>query len=377
MDINPDDFAQIINDNASFANVTISDLGLGSELGMKEEQQMLEPFPQNPGQLSYEQPLQLPLIHQMQLPPHCYAHPTLIPVISKYEFETFVHPDANIIFNDPKLFIKMGSRMTIGLSYRPQVANEELYLRAMILFSKPSEMSLPVKRCANHRTTNISHNDQDIKAHIIKINDPNARYYGDETKEIFAERLSVVVPMASMNYDENGKITRDIALEFHCQNSCSQGINRRPTSIVFTLERQNYELVGKSAIEFKVCSCPKRDAEREKEPKRKPNSNEPFPRGKRPKLMQPQQVKTEPDSESDTNENPNSDNNIATFSTTVVQIAMPTDLVPELFKAAFNIVAGAMAEHKMGGNRPHTTPLLEKMLKDLKKQRKKYELPPQ
>lgn len=372
-----DDLAQIIEENASFANVTISDLGLGSELGLKEELPMLEPFPQNPGQLSYEQQIQLPLIHQMQLPKHCYAHPSLVPVPTKYEFETFVQPDSNIIYNDPKLFIKMGSRMTIGLSYRPQVANEELYLRAMIIFSKPSEMSLPVKRCANHRTTNISHNDQDIKAHIIKIIDPNARYYGDETKEIFSERLSVVVPMTSMNYDENGKIIHNIPLEFHCQNSCSQGINRRPTSIVFTLEQQNYEIVGKSAIEFKVCSCPKRDAEREKEPKRKLNSNEPFPRGKRPKPMQPQQVKTEPDSESDTNENPNSENNIATFSQTMVQIAMPTDLVPDLFKAAFNIVAGAMADHKMGGNRPHTTTQMEKILKELKKQRKKYELPPQ
>lgn len=371
MDINPEEFAQ-------FANVTISDLCLGSELDLKEEQQMLEPFPQNTGQLPYDQQLQLPPIHQVPMPAHYYAHPTLIPVNSKYEFETFVHPDANIIFNDPKLFIKMGARMTIGLSYRPQVLNEDLYLRAMIIFSKPSEMSLPVKRCANHRITNISHNDQDIKAHIIKINDPKAIYIGDETKEIYSERLSVMVPiMASTNFDENGKITRDIALEFHCQNSCSQGINRRPTSIVFTLERLNCELVGKSAIEFKVCSCPKRDAEREKEPKRKPNSNEPFPRGKRPKLMQPQQVKTEPDSESDTNENPNSENNIATISTTIVQIAMPTDLVPELFKAAFNMVAGAMAEQKMAGNRPHSTSLLERMLKDIKKQRKKYELPPQ
>lgn len=332
------------NDN-EFPNLTMSDLGLGHDSSVKQEQ---------------------PMSNQHLV--HLERNPNLLPIQSNYQFEVGVsHDNTNVVYHPPKLFIKMGSKMTIDVKYLEQQPNEQLFLRAMIIFSKPAEMHLPVKRCANHRGSNSQ--PESLAASIIKINDPKAVYIGEELGETFSARLSVVVPLTSVIYDDQGKVTHSIGLEFGCQNSCSSGINRRPTSMVFTLEKQNYELVGKSAIEFKVCSCPKRDSEREREPKRKGDGNEAFPRGKRPKIQQPPKVKVEPESESDTSEPPAENSFVAYSMTTIPPFLFPTALAPDLFRDAFNLVAGKMAEDGNGG--------LEQCLKSLKKLRKRAENPTQ
>lgn len=298
---------------------------------------------------------------------HLSRHPNLIEVKSKYDFEVTVPPDNNIVFIDPKLYIKMNAKMMVNVSYRQQVMNEPLFVRAMIIFSSPAEMHLPVKRCANHRGNSNANMGAEIQArdaNILKVNDPKAQYCGDEKGETYTDRLSVVVPLESHHFDENGKITQAIGLEFACQNSCSSGINRRPTSIVFTLETASQELIGKNAIEFKVCSCPKRDSERDKSGSTKRKSNEPFPRGKKPKLVKPKvEPKQEPESESDSSE-PNSDQ--SSF-ITGLHMNVPTEMVGDILKNTFNMVAGKMAEDS---KRANNYEMLEKCLKDLKKQRK-------
>lgn len=306
----------------------------------------------------------------MPMPRHLNSIPNLDTVQTNYDFDVCIPSDQsnNVVFSQQKLFIKMGSRMNINLSYREQQRGEELFLRAMIIFSKPAEMHLPVKRCANHRTP--PNQDARAMASIIKVNDPKATYFGEEVGQTFQDRLSVVIPIENLNYDENGKVTQSVGLEFLCQNSCSSGINRKPASIVFTLENNNFHLLGKSAIEFKVCSCPKRDAEREKEPKPKQESNLPFPRGKRPRYSCPQPIiKPEPESESDSS-NEHSANENTAFSLTTVTVKMPTELVPEFLKDGFNLVAGKMAEDR---NRLPNIDHYEKCLKDIRKLRKRFE----
>lgn len=316
------------------------------------------------------QPLQQQQQHEQQLfdPPHLSRIPHLGPIHSLYEFEVVVPADNNNIeYNDPKLFIKMNSKMIINVAYRQQIYNEQLFVRAMIILSNPAEMHVPVKRCANHR---IANNDN-----ILKINDPKAMYCGDKDGQTFSERLSVLVPLESMATDDNGKIVQNLSLEFACQNSCSSGINRKPTSIVFTLEKINGELIGKSAIEFKVCSCPKRDAEREKKgntKKRKSDANGAYPRGKRPKeeTMTCKQEPEEPEeSEAEsTNESSQTDQNAtASVGMSSVSITLPTLLVPELLQQALNMVAGKVVD--TDPKNPQYNPLLA-CLRELKKQRK-------
>lgn len=54
-----------------------------------------------------------------------------------------------------------------------------------------------------------------------------------------------------------------IQLIFTCQNSCSGGMNRRSTSLIFILENAAGVMYGRRVLHFKVCSCPKRDLVKE------------------------------------------------------------------------------------------------------------------
>lgn len=49
-----------------------------------------------------------------------------------------------------KVFIKLNSVMTATVTYKP-LETGDLFLRAMIVYTNPDDMHLPVTRCANHR----------------------------------------------------------------------------------------------------------------------------------------------------------------------------------------------------------------------------------
>lgn len=310
----------------------------------------------------------------MPMPSHFNKHPNLDTVPTSYDFSVGVpgNQNTNVVFQNQKLFIKMDSKMTVTVTYKEQQKGEPLYLRAMILFASTENMHLPVNRCANHpyRPSNEELNKHDDKearfASIIKINNPHASYKGIKTGETFGQRLSVVVPLDGDKFDSEGNITQTLCMEFGCQNSCASGINRRPTTLVFTLENESLQLLGRSVVEFKVCSCPKRDAEREREaPKKKRDGEKPYPRGKRPKYAEPARlVKTEPESESDNNTDV-----VPNDSVTTISMMVPSDLIPEILKGvqekiALKLVTDATSQ---------TLPQYEICLKNLRQLEKQYE----
>lgn len=77
------------------------------------------------------------------------------------------------------------------------------------------------------------------ESHILRCHHPNTNYCGEETKQTFGDRLSLVVPLGRATY-ENGLSSESIGLEFLCQSSCATGINRKPAAVVFTLENERY-----------------------------------------------------------------------------------------------------------------------------------------
>lgn len=355
-----------------FDETTYVDIANMNDTNVKEE-----------GDLGADLLIQHPQQQHLPNMGHLSRIPNLDTVESPYDFDVTIPPEnSNVVFSTPKLFIKRNSKMTINVAYHQQIPGEELFVRAMLIFSQPAEMHLPVKRCANHRNNgSVNMNEQmaSKEANILKVNDPKAIYFGDEHGQTFRDRLSVVVPLESTQIDENtNKIVQSIGLEFGCQNSCSSGINRRPTSIVFTLENGSGQLIGKSVIEFKVCSCPKRDAEREQTElkKRKNESNDAFPRGKRPKYTQPQHqappqiIKPEPESESDSSSN--NDHQIQNVTQVtfggIGAVSLPSEMMTDVLKGLFDQVAGKMAEES---KTPRNYQVLEKAMKELRKYRKR------
>lgn len=86
-------------------------------------------------------------------------------VDTNFSFDMHIDPgeNQNWLFNPKigKVYIKINSVMKVTLSYKPYNATN-LYLRAMILYSSPDDMHLPVKRCANHRVA-VENNQSQCK----------------------------------------------------------------------------------------------------------------------------------------------------------------------------------------------------------------------
>ena len=50
---------------------------------------------------------------------------------------------------------------------------------------------------------------------------------------------------------------------FTCFSSCAGGLNRRPFQVVFTLEDGTGRVLGRHAVEMRICACPGRDRQHE------------------------------------------------------------------------------------------------------------------
>ncbi|XP_055590543.1 cellular tumor antigen p53 isoform X2 [Uranotaenia lowii] len=161
-----------------------------------------------------------------------------------------------------KVFVKMGQACTFNLSCQT-FTYQQLYVRAMMVCSAPEDLHYPVFRCENHRCSDNSSPPitDAIKTHVMRCFNPTTQYVGNEKGVAFQERLAVIVPVG-MTKTENASL--NISLQFVCQNSC-RIINRRQTAIIFTLEDAAGQILGRRSLNLKVCSCPKRDKQKEEE----------------------------------------------------------------------------------------------------------------
>lgn len=181
-----------------------------------------------------------------------------------------------------KVFVKMGQACTFNISYQT-LTYQELYVRAMLVCSAPEDMHHPVFRCENHRCsdTNNPKLSEGVRTHVMRCFNPSAQYVGTEQGVAFKDRLAVIIPLGTTIKEQ---AALSISLEFVCQNSC-RIINRRATAIIFTLEDAQGQIFGKKSLHLKVCSCPKRDKQKEEESlgpvKRKSDTQLQVPPGKK------------------------------------------------------------------------------------------------
>lgn len=97
-----------------------------------------------------------------------------------------------------KIYIKINSLMNLSFSYQPMNDLSPLCLRAMIVFSSTDEMHLAVRCCPNHRmqrAPNPVDGSEVPPHHILKCCDPNTQYIGEENKQTFGTRTSLIVPL--------------------------------------------------------------------------------------------------------------------------------------------------------------------------------------
>lgn len=100
-----------------------------------------------------------------------------------------------------------------------------------------------------------------------------------------------------------------------------------------------HEIIGKKIMQFKVCSCPKRDSQRKEDPSTQSRKRElKVPHGKRPnKMVCTTEVKIEPSTPSPT-KNPDEH---------TVTLTMPnTESMKHVLRCAYNEVTGLMTRDK-------------------------------
>ena len=147
-------------------------------------------------------------------------------------------------------------RFTLGSSIQnPRPSYESMTIRAMVVYTAPGEMANPVIRCPNHQAPEDPINqkvfDLHQLEHVVWSAEGNALY----DRNACSGRLSVITPFGHPHIGSNYVAH---VYKFTCIGSCAGGINRRATSVVFTLE-QHGQILGRQSLSCRICSCPKRD----------------------------------------------------------------------------------------------------------------------
>lgn len=146
----------------------------------------------------------------------------------------------------------------LPLQFTWEPPQDGLWVRATMVYKLDQHRSQPVVRCHNHmapdNSSNRNINPMQVE-HVIRCTH-NASTY----EKAANGHLSVLTPLG---IPEAGVTNVPMDFVFYCKNSCASGMNRRPTELIFTLETQQNVILGRRKLEIRVCSCPKRDKQKE------------------------------------------------------------------------------------------------------------------
>ena len=150
----------------------------------------------------------------------------------------------------------MDEVLPLRFKWEPPIEN--LYLRSRMVYSLEQHRSDPVVRCHNHMAISSKSNsglDLNQIKHVLRCVDRQSRY-----EELPGGHLSIVTPLGT---PEVGSLYVPVHFKFLCKNSCSSGMNRRSAELIFTLEDERQTVLGRRRLKVRICSCPKRDKEKE------------------------------------------------------------------------------------------------------------------
>ncbi|XP_049830644.1 tumor protein p73-like isoform X1 [Schistocerca gregaria] len=169
--------------------------------------------------------------------------------------------DAHWVYSQilDKVFTDIGKsvrfNVTLSTDWTPSTA---LFIRALPLFVPESEsFEEVVKTCPTHEDLahTLNAGCPSVK-HVVRCSDPLTQYQTDPV----SGRYSVVTPLCA---PQPGATSIPLLYTFVCKNSCRGGIGRRALALAFTLEDVSGEILGRRVLEVRVCSCPRRDKEKQ------------------------------------------------------------------------------------------------------------------
>ena len=196
---------------------------------------------------------QEPLV-TFNLPTATDSHPRLENNPGLYGFSVSFSQLDDRVKNKPWEFSQQLNKLYIDLDRWVPVefrAPAGFFIRALPVFSLPSDLRQPVKRCPSHAALSDKTNKNfAFPDHLIRVDGEEATYQEDS----ISGRLSVLFPVVERKL-----------LKFMCLGSDLGGINRRPVKLVFTLEDAVGLVVGRQVFDLRLCSSPKRDKLKDEE----------------------------------------------------------------------------------------------------------------
>lgn len=173
-----------------------------------------------------------------------------------------------------KLFITVNRVMYMG--FRCTSVASDVYVRALLIYSEAQHFKEPVVRCVFHKVPKHDLNkDVDIELieYVLHADHSKAIY----DKDVRSGRHSVRVALDRL---QAGAEWVTVPYRFMCKSSCDGGMNRRLTEVIFTLESERGDVLGRRKMKVRICSCPKRDKDKE-EADAANNENQTVSGGKR------------------------------------------------------------------------------------------------
>ena len=196
---------------------------------------------------------QEPLV-TFNLPTATDSHPRLENNPGLYGFSVSFSQLDDRVKNKPWEFSQQLNKLYIDLDRWVPVefrAPAGFFIRALPVFSLPSDLRQPVKRCPSHAALSDKTNKNfAFPDHLIRVDGEDPTYQEDS----ISGRLSVLFPVVERKL-----------LKFMCLGSDLGGINRRPVKLVFTLEDAVGLVVGRQVFDLRLCSSPKRDKLKDEE----------------------------------------------------------------------------------------------------------------
>ncbi|CAD5123172.1 DgyrCDS11540 [Dimorphilus gyrociliatus] len=150
-----------------------------------------------------------------------------------------------------KLFVRMATTCPIRFK-TARTPPPNTVIRAMPIYMKPEHVREVVKRCPNHATTKEYNENHPAPEHLVRCEHKLARYEEHD----YTGRQSVVLPHEQ---PQPGAEWVTNLFQFMCFSSCVGGLNRRPIQVIFTLEDTQGNVLGRQAVEVRICACPGRD----------------------------------------------------------------------------------------------------------------------
>lgn len=163
-----------------------------------------------------------------------------------------------------KLYVKMSCFVPLQFKVSPEGAGRNLKVRGVLVYDADDDLHLAIERCPVHRLptnkSNIEFPNYQHLMHVLSCKNKGTVYEQNE----HSGRYSIVVPL---DESQPGSAYSTLLFGLMCKSSCVGGMNRRNTSIIFTLE-ENTQVVGRKVLKVRICSCPKRDMTQELEQNR-------------------------------------------------------------------------------------------------------------